>query len=84
MRPPIEIDTPAAPAYIRLDWRKDEKMTLGTFGEHLKREREMRGVSLDEISAATRIATRFLTAIDMPRRQEIVPRFRCGRAARRQ
>jgi len=64
VRPPIEIDTPAAPAYIRLDWRKDEKMTLGTFGEHLKREREMRGVSLDEISAATRIATRFLTAIE--------------------
>src|SRR4030081_2655651 len=39
-------------------------MTLGTFGEHLKREREMRGVSLDEISAATRIARRFLTAIE--------------------
>jgi cytoskeleton protein RodZ len=39
-------------------------MTNGTFGEHLKREREMRGVSLDEISAATRIATRFLTAIE--------------------
>jgi cytoskeleton protein RodZ len=39
-------------------------MIKGTFGEHLKREREMRGVSLDEISAATRIATRFLTAIE--------------------
>jgi cytoskeleton protein RodZ len=39
-------------------------MTKGTFGDHLKREREMRGVSLDEISAATRIATRFLTAIE--------------------
>jgi len=39
-------------------------MTNGTFGEHLKREREMRGVSLDEISAATRIATRFLKAIE--------------------
>ena len=39
-------------------------MTKGTFGEHLKREREMRGVSLDEISAATRIATRFLRAIE--------------------
>jgi cytoskeletal protein RodZ len=64
VRPPIEIDTPAAPAYIRWEWRKDEKMTQGTFGEHLKREREMRGVSLDEISAATRIATRFLTAIE--------------------
>src|SRR5882672_4090126 len=39
-------------------------MTKGTFGEHLKREREMRGVSLDEISTATRIATRFLRAIE--------------------
>jgi cytoskeleton protein RodZ len=39
-------------------------MTTGTFGDHLKREREMRGVSLDEISAATRIATRFLNAIE--------------------
>src|SRR6266568_611553 len=39
-------------------------MSKGTFGDHLKREREMRGVSLDEISAATRIATRFLRAIE--------------------
>src|ERR1700688_612145 len=39
-------------------------VATGTFGDHLKREREMRGVSLDEISAATRIATRFLTAIE--------------------
>src|SRR6266702_473811 len=39
-------------------------MSKGTFGDHLKREREMRGVSLDEISAATRIATRFLQAIE--------------------
>jgi cytoskeletal protein RodZ len=39
-------------------------MTKDTFGEHLKREREMRGVSLDEIAAATRIATRFLQAIE--------------------
>ena len=62
--PRVEIDTPATPAYIR--WRRhaEEKMTKGTFGEHLKREREMRGVSLDEISAATRIATRFLQAIE--------------------
>jgi cytoskeletal protein RodZ len=34
------------------------------FGEHLKREREMRGVSLEEISAATRIAPRFLVALE--------------------
>jgi len=39
-------------------------MTKGTFGDNLKREREMRGVSLDEISGATRIATRFLQAIE--------------------
>jgi cytoskeleton protein RodZ len=39
-------------------------MNKGTFGENLKREREMRGVSLEEISAATRIATRFLRAIE--------------------
>jgi cytoskeleton protein RodZ len=39
-------------------------MAKGAFGEHLKREREMRGVSLEEISTATRIATRFLRAIE--------------------
>ena len=39
-------------------------MTKGTFGEHLKREREMRGVSLEEICAATRIGTRFLEALE--------------------
>ncbi len=39
-------------------------MAKGTFGEHLKREREMRGVSLEEISAATRISTRFLEALE--------------------
>ena len=39
-------------------------MTNTTFGEHLKREREMRGVSLEEISAGTRIGTRFLQALE--------------------
>jgi transcriptional regulator with XRE-family HTH domain len=34
------------------------------FGEQLKREREMRGVSLEEISTATRIGTRFLEALE--------------------
>jgi cytoskeleton protein RodZ len=42
-------------------------MTKGAFGEHLKREREMRGVSIEEIAAATRIATRFLLAIENER-----------------
>lgn len=39
-------------------------MAKSTFGEHLKREREMRGVSLHEISSATRIGTRFLEALE--------------------
>ncbi len=39
-------------------------MSSTPFGEHLKRERELRGVSLEEISAATRISTRFLEAIE--------------------
>lgn len=34
------------------------------FGEHLRREREMRGISLDEITAATRIGPRFLEALE--------------------
>ncbi len=36
----------------------------GGFGEHLRREREMRGISLDEIASATRIGTRFLEALE--------------------
>jgi cytoskeletal protein RodZ len=39
-------------------------MSSTPFGEHLRREREMRGVSLEEIAAATRISTRFLQAIE--------------------
>ena len=39
-------------------------MSSTPFGEQLKREREMRGVSLEEISAATRIAPRFLEALE--------------------
>lgn len=34
------------------------------FGEHLKRERELRGVSLEEVSVATRIPARYLDAIE--------------------
>jgi cytoskeletal protein RodZ len=39
-------------------------MSSTPFGEHLKREREMRGVTLEEISASTRISTRFLEALE--------------------
>jgi cytoskeleton protein RodZ len=37
---------------------------MPAFGENLRREREMRGVSLEEISAATKISLRFLDAIE--------------------
>jgi len=39
-------------------------MTKSGFGEHLKREREMRGVTLDEICVTTRIGNRFLEALE--------------------
>jgi len=39
-------------------------MSATPFGDHLKREREMRGVSLEEIATATRISTRFLEALE--------------------
>jgi transcriptional regulator with XRE-family HTH domain len=46
-------------------------MSSTPFGEHLKREREMRGVSLNEISAATRISIKFLEAIENDRWNEL-------------
>jgi cytoskeleton protein RodZ len=39
-------------------------MARGNFGERLKREREMREVTLAEITAATRIGSRFLEALE--------------------
>ncbi len=45
--------------------------TTTLFGEHLKREREMRGVSLEEISAATRISVKFLEALENERWEQL-------------
>jgi len=39
-------------------------MARGSFGERLKRERELREVTLAEITSATRIGTRFLEALE--------------------
>jgi cytoskeleton protein RodZ len=39
-------------------------MARGNFGERLKRERELREVSLKEVTVATRIGTRFLEALE--------------------
>ncbi|HEY1925467.1 MAG TPA: helix-turn-helix transcriptional regulator, partial [Candidatus Acidoferrum sp.] len=39
-------------------------MAKGTFGEILKRERELREVTLNEVTVATRIPPRFLEAFE--------------------
>jgi len=39
-------------------------MARGNFGERLKREREIREVSLDELTKATRISARFVEALE--------------------
>ena len=57
------IDTPISDAYIFCSCGF-QRMPSKPFGDHLKREREMRGVSLEEIAAATRIAPRFLAALE--------------------
>ena len=57
------IDTPISDAYIFCSCGL-QRMPSKSFGDHLKREREMRGVTLEEISAATRIAPRFLAALE--------------------
>ncbi|HEY4900765.1 MAG TPA: RodZ domain-containing protein [Terriglobales bacterium] len=40
------------------------KKQVGSFGERLRREREMRGVTLDDIAEATKIGTRLLRALE--------------------
>lgn len=39
-------------------------MATSAFGEHLRRERELRGIPLEEVCAATRISMRFLEALE--------------------
>ena len=43
---------------------RDAASELGAFGEDLRREREIRGISLKEISDATKISKRFLEALE--------------------
>jgi cytoskeletal protein RodZ len=40
---------------------------MATFGENLRRERELRGISLREIADATKISARFLQALEQDR-----------------
>ena len=44
---------------------------MATFGENLRREREMRGVTLEEISESTKISTRLLNALETDRFSEL-------------
>jgi cytoskeleton protein RodZ len=41
-----------------------EDVFVGSFGDRLQREREMRGISLEEIAEATKIGTRSLRALE--------------------
>src|SRR5437660_1697843 len=43
---------------------RSDEMAKGTFGQRLKRERELREVPLKEIAAATRISLKFLEALE--------------------
>ena len=42
----------------------EQVVDVGSFGEHLRRQREMRGISLDEIVATTKIGRRLLLALE--------------------
>jgi cytoskeleton protein RodZ len=44
---------------------------MPTFGENLRREREMRGVTLEEISESTKISTRLLKALETDQFSEL-------------
>jgi cytoskeletal protein RodZ len=44
--------------------RTHERRAGVSFGEELRREREMRGIDLDEIAAATRVRRSFLEALE--------------------
>ncbi len=64
----LPISAGAFPPHSTADSAKIEdryyEMAKGTFGERLKRERELREVSLNEIAMATRIAPKFLEALE--------------------
>lgn len=46
---------------------KGDKTAMGVFGDRLRREREMRGITLDEISESTKISRRHLEALERER-----------------
>ena len=46
------------------EYPSEGKVRVGSFGERLRREREIRGVSLDDIADGTKIGTRLLRALE--------------------
>ncbi|HZS28555.1 MAG TPA: RodZ domain-containing protein [Candidatus Angelobacter sp.] len=46
---------------------KENGLAMGAFGDRLRREREMRGITLDEISESTKISRRHLEALENER-----------------
>src|SRR5512140_3735407 len=44
--------------------RQVEGLSMGSFGERLRREREMRGITIEEIAEATKIGSRNLRALE--------------------
>lgn len=48
----------------RREFPNEATPQVGSFGDRLRREREMRGVSLDDIAAGTKIGTRLLRALE--------------------
>jgi cytoskeletal protein RodZ len=52
--------------------RVEKAEVMGSFGDNLRRERELRGVSLREIADATKISARFLRALEEDR-VEVLP-----------
>lgn len=57
-------DSAGDPSRLKWGHSSNEVKVVGAFGERLRREREMRGISLDEIVASTKIGTRLLRALE--------------------
>jgi transcriptional regulator with XRE-family HTH domain len=59
-------------AWIQVELYQQGFKDMSSVGEELRRERELRGISLEEIADETKIALRFLQAIDS-NQLEIIP-----------
>lgn len=65
----IHVDTslPANLSYSGKSFISVALLPMGSFGRNLRRDREMRGISLEEIAQHTKISTRLLEAIEADR-----------------